>query len=116
MVKTATVRIVLSFIVIHGWKLHQLDVNNAFLHGKLCKLVYIEQPPRFVDSHFPNHVFWLNKSPYGLKLAPRAWFQHISNFLLHNGFQRMRSTPPYMSSHKMVASYIYLYRLMILSS
>ncbi|GKE50333.1 retrovirus-related pol polyprotein from transposon TNT 1-94, partial [Tanacetum coccineum] len=92
-VKATTVRVVLSLAVIYGWKLHQLDVNNAFLHGHLTERVYMEQPPGFTDSRFPNHVCRLNKAIYGLKQAPRAWFQRLSSFLLQNGFTCSRSDP-----------------------
>ena len=34
-VKAATIRLVLSIAVSRGWSLHQLDVQNAFLHGVL---------------------------------------------------------------------------------
>jgi len=34
-VKTTTVRLVLSIAVSNGWRLRQLDVNNAFLQGHL---------------------------------------------------------------------------------
>lgn len=30
-VKTSTIRIVLSLVVMNNWPLHQLDVNNVFL-------------------------------------------------------------------------------------
>ncbi|GKA76472.1 retrovirus-related pol polyprotein from transposon RE1 [Tanacetum coccineum] len=92
-VKATTVRVVLSLAVIYGWKLHQLDVNNAFLHGHLTERVYMEQPPGFTDSRFPNHVCRLNKAIYGLKQAPRAWFQRLSSFLLQNRFTYSRSDP-----------------------
>ncbi|GKF42700.1 retrovirus-related pol polyprotein from transposon RE1, partial [Tanacetum coccineum] len=42
-VKASTVRIVLSLAVLHRWRLHQLDVKNAFLHGHLNETVYMEQ-------------------------------------------------------------------------
>ncbi|XP_041026973.1 uncharacterized mitochondrial protein AtMg00820-like [Juglans microcarpa x Juglans regia] len=32
-VKLATIRTVLTIVVIQGWILRQLDVNNAFLHS-----------------------------------------------------------------------------------
>lgn len=38
-VKPATIRTVLTISVIQGWTLRQLDVNNAFLHGKLHETV-----------------------------------------------------------------------------
>ncbi|KAI3510913.1 hypothetical protein L1887_18051 [Cichorium endivia] len=92
-VKAATVRIVLSLAVINGWSLHQLDVNNAFLHGVLREPIYMEQPPGFHDSRFPNHVCRLHKALYGLKQAPRAWFHRLSTFLTTNGFECSRADP-----------------------
>ncbi|KAJ9554025.1 hypothetical protein OSB04_018070 [Centaurea solstitialis] len=85
-VKASTVRVVLSLAVINQWKLHQLDVNNAFLNGNLNELVFMEQPPGFLDASRPDHVCRLNKALYGLKQAPRAWFLRLSNFLVANGF------------------------------
>ena len=90
-VKAATVRIVLSLAVLNSWKLHQLDVKNAFLNGNLDETVCMEQPPGFVDSQFPNHVCKLSKALYGLKQAPRAWFQRLSTFLLSYGFSCSRA-------------------------
>jgi len=30
-----------------GWKLHQIDVNDIFLHGDLQKDIYMKPPPNF---------------------------------------------------------------------
>ncbi|KAK1425109.1 hypothetical protein QVD17_20454 [Tagetes erecta] len=90
-VKASTVRIVLSLAVINGWNLHQLDVDNAFLHGHLNECVYMEQPPGFTNPKFPNHVCRLNKALYGLKQASRAWFHRLSTFLINNDFTCSRA-------------------------
>ncbi|KAM0053128.1 putative RNA-directed DNA polymerase [Helianthus debilis subsp. tardiflorus] len=98
-VKATTIRTVLALVVIHGWKLHQLDVNNAFLHGDLTECVYMEQPPGFVNHNFPDHDCRLNKAIYGLKQAPRAWFSRLSNFLIGYGFLCSRADPSLFFLH-----------------
>lgn len=43
-VKAATIRVVLSLAMSNGSSLHQLDVQNVFLHGILEEEVYMRQP------------------------------------------------------------------------
>jgi hypothetical protein len=85
-VKHATIRVVLSIAVSHGWPIHQLDVKNAFLHSHLDETVYCQQPSGFVDPSAPDHVCLLQKSLYGLKRAPRAWYQRFTTYIRHLGF------------------------------
>ncbi|PKI31327.1 hypothetical protein CRG98_048282 [Punica granatum] len=68
------------------WPIRQLDVKNAFLHGYLTEEVYMAQPPGFVDPFYPDHVYRLCRSLYGLKQTPRAWFQRLSTYLQLLGF------------------------------
>jgi len=42
------VHLLISFIAIHQWLLHQLNIKDAFLHGILDGKVNIEQPPNFI--------------------------------------------------------------------
>lgn len=84
--KATTIRIILSHAVSKKWPLRQLDFNNAFLNGHLDEEVYMSQPPRYVNSQFPNYVCRLNKAIYGLKQAPRAWNNTLKTVLLGWGF------------------------------
>jgi hypothetical protein len=59
-VKTATIRVVLSLAIYRGWNLRQLDVKNVFLHGVLEEEVYMRQPPRYETRL--GHVFRLDKA------------------------------------------------------
>lgn len=70
-----------------------MDVNNAFLQGKLSENVYMQQPPGFIHSEFPNHVCKLQKAIYGLRQAPRAWHESLKNFVISVGFSTSLSDP-----------------------
>nr|GEV05095.1 hypothetical protein [Tanacetum cinerariifolium] len=39
-----------------GFMVYQMDVKSAFLNGKISEEVYVQQPPRFESSKYPNHV------------------------------------------------------------
>jgi hypothetical protein len=66
-VKAATIRLVLSVAVSHNWSLHQLDVQNTFLHGVLEEEVYMKEPLDFHDASHPGYICKLDKALYGLK-------------------------------------------------
>jgi hypothetical protein len=88
-----SIRILLAYATYHGFKLYQMDMKNAFLNGRIKEGVYVEQPPGFEDSEYPNHVYKLSKALYGLKQAPRAWCECLRDFLITNGFKVGKTDP-----------------------
>lgn len=88
-VKMATVRCLLSFAAHHHWPLHQLDINNAFLHGRVNEEVYMKAPE---GLHNPEHlVCKLVKSLYGLKQASRQWFARLNEELHLLGYVQSKN-------------------------
>ncbi|KAL4568024.1 hypothetical protein LXL04_023624 [Taraxacum kok-saghyz] len=65
-----------------------MDVKTAFLYGEVKEEIYVDQPPGFVDSKLPNHVYKLDKALYGLHQAPRAWYATLTDHLLKHGYKR----------------------------
>jgi hypothetical protein len=88
-----SIRILLVYATYHDFKLYQMDVKSAFLNGPIKEEVYVEQPPGFEDSEYPNHVYKLSKALYGLKQAPRAWYECLRDFLITNGFKVGKADP-----------------------
>ena len=54
--------IFLAYATYMNFKVYQMDVKSAFLNGNIKEDVYVQQPPGFESSEFPNHVYKLNKA------------------------------------------------------
>lgn len=87
MVKPITIRIILTLSLSCKWEIQQVDVNNAFLNGELKEEVYMQQPPRFLDTN-DTLVCKLNEAIYGLKQAPRACYENFINLLFSLALSR----------------------------
>ncbi|KAJ7961681.1 Retrovirus-related Pol polyprotein from transposon TNT 1-94 [Quillaja saponaria] len=83
-----TIRLLISFAAHKHWKIYQLDVKSAFLHGFLEEEVYVDQPKGYVIEGQEDKVLKLKKALYGLKQAPRAWNNRIDKYFQENGFVR----------------------------
>lgn len=86
--KLNSVRMFISLGTNLNRSLHQLDVKTAFLQGDLHEEVYMQQPPGFVTEGESHKVCKINKSIYGLKQSPRAWFEKFNTILSEFGFVR----------------------------
>ncbi|GAB2267394.1 hypothetical protein Dimus_038666 [Dionaea muscipula] len=76
--KLVTVRCLLTIAAVRSWPLHQLDVQNAFLHGDLHETVFMLPPPG-LPRQGEQTVCRLRKALYGLK---QEQFSSKSNFEL----------------------------------
>jgi hypothetical protein len=65
-----------------------MDVKSNFLNGELEEEVYIEQPEGFQLSENTNCVCKLEKTLYGLKQDPRAWYSRLDKYLQQEGFRK----------------------------
>ena len=84
--KIITVRCLLALVAARRWSLHQLDVNNAFLHDDLHEELYMSPPLGLLRQGEDNLVCRLHKSLYGLKQASRHWFSKFSEAIRAAGY------------------------------
>lgn len=84
-----SVHVILALVTTNNWFLHQLDVNNAFLHGELNEEVYMKAPKGY--NILIGKVLKLNKSLYSLKQASRQWYAKLSTTLISYGFESTTS-------------------------
>jgi len=66
-------------------EIEQMDVKTAFLYGDIDHEIYVEQPHQMADG--TTRVCKLRKALYGLRQAPRIWYQTLTNFLRSLGFE-----------------------------
>jgi len=69
-------------------KVYHIDVKLAFLNGELEEEVYIKQPEGFPLLEKEDYVCRLKKALYGIKQAPRAWYDRLDGYLRQQGFKK----------------------------
>lgn len=106
--KLVTMRSLLVVAAKKNWIIHQLDVNNAFLHRDLIEDVYMKIPQGF-SKDGETRVCKLKKSLYGLRHASRNWYHKFTQALVDIGFRQSRADHSlfiYKSGGKYVAALI----------
>jgi hypothetical protein len=86
-----TIKLLLALYAQKNWKVYQLDVKFVFLNGYLQEEIYIEQTRGFEVKGQEEKVYLLKKAMYGLKRAPRAWYNRIDEHLHKLGFVKSLS-------------------------
>ncbi|GJT58100.1 retrovirus-related pol polyprotein from transposon TNT 1-94 [Tanacetum coccineum] len=99
------IRIFLAYAAYMGFMVYRMDVKSEFLNGKISEEVYVQQPPGFESSEFPDHVCKLDKALCGLKQAPRAWYETLSKFLIQHKFVRANLKESHLVAVKRILKY-----------
>ncbi|GJU72736.1 putative ribonuclease H-like domain-containing protein [Tanacetum coccineum] len=79
--RTKAIRLFLAYASFKDFVVYQMDVNSAFLYGKIEEEVYVCQPPGFEDLEFPDRVYKVEKALYGLHQAPRACLIYVDDII-----------------------------------
>nr|GEW07910.1 ribonuclease H-like domain, reverse transcriptase, RNA-dependent DNA polymerase [Tanacetum cinerariifolium] len=95
MIKNLEEHSLVDFIV------YQMDVKSAFLYGKIEEEVYVCQPPGFEDLDFPDKVYKVEKTFYGLHQALRACQdKYVAKILKKIGFSDVKKASTPMDTSK----------------
>jgi hypothetical protein len=82
-------RIFLTMCASFNMKIHQMDIDTAFLIADLVEDIYMEPP---IGMNVPQgKVLKLHKCLYGLKQSPRYFNQHLVSTLLNLGFENFEN-------------------------
>jgi hypothetical protein len=63
-----------------------MEMKSAFMNGLIKQKVYMEQPLGFEDDMYVDHVYKLSKALYGLKKAPRVWYECLRYIFNYKSF------------------------------
>lgn len=89
-VRHSTLRLLIALAAKLNLNINHVDVNTAFLNGKLEETVYMKQPEGFVTN---DKVYKLNKAVYGLKQSSRAWNKKIDDVIIKLGYNKSKFEP-----------------------
>ncbi len=97
MVQWTTIRLMFMLEVLLGLKSKQGDVTCAFLHADLApdETVYVDMPLGFnaKSKNGKHQILKLNKTLYGLRQSPRAFWKYITKKLESCGLKQSRFDP-----------------------
>ena len=87
-VKMQTLKLLLAYCCQNNLFIDQMDVETAFLNGKVKSEVYVNQPEGYIKDK--NKVCKLKRSLYGLRESPRSWYDCFDKFIKSLGFAKSK--------------------------
>ena len=82
----STVRLFLVLSLVLDWYTCSIDFSSAFVQATLEKSVWLHVPRGFQSERDGKTILRLNKSIYGLSVAPKLWYEHLFKALKEDGF------------------------------
>jgi hypothetical protein len=80
------VRFFLVLSLVLDWDTCSIDFSSAFVQASLPKAVWIHVPRGFKSDRTGKTCLRLNKSIYGLSVAPKLWYEHLFKAFETEGF------------------------------
>lgn len=116
--KLTSIRVLISLALsVANCKIHQMDVQTAFLYGELSEEIYMEIPDGVGLDNEKNagKVCKLKKSLYGLKQAPRCWNEKLHKFLVKIGFTQLETDHAFYKKQGVIIA-VYVDDLLIVAN
>jgi hypothetical protein len=110
--RSSSWRVLLAMAALKGWKIRQADITTAFLYGPIDHEIYAELPEGFEQD---GKVCKLKKSIYGLKQAPKIWWETLSSKLVDMGFRQLAADPCVYTDGKVIID-VHVDDLLLLSA
>ncbi|CAI7826870.1 unnamed protein product [Closterium sp. NIES-54] len=91
--KMTTLRVLLHVAAQRDYELHSPDFTTAFLQGNLHKEIWMRRPSGFTGSFLAGTQWSLRRPIYGLRQAPREWYDTKRTTLATLGFAPSTADP-----------------------
>jgi transposase InsO family protein len=89
----STVRLFLILSLVLDWYTCSIDFSSAFVQATLEKSVWLHIPRGFQSGREGKTILRLNKSIYGLSVAPKLWYEHLFKAFKEDGFTVSKLDP-----------------------
>jgi hypothetical protein len=97
----------LQYVLYFPWQ-HRMDVKTAFLNGYLKENIFMSHQEGFVVKGQEHKVWKIIKSLYGMKQAPSAWYEKLTDNLLKLNFKHFNLDDATLFVNKVGKNVVYL--------
>ena len=81
---------ILFLCIRYDYEIHHVDIISVYLKAELKEKIWMQQFHDFKSDN-PSQACLLKKAIYGLKQSARMWYETLKEFLISQGFVKIRS-------------------------